>query len=123
MALWMSLDEAPAQKHLNPLSIFSPKFDGTGFGQHNISTCRSDATFGPSVSGCRDDNDFTLFFEETLFSIVPSCCFLVLAILRLHALYSEKAKQRSSSVVLRLSKLVCCSATTLFSKIAAHCNC
>ena len=49
----------------------------------NSSTCLNDDSFGPAVSGCRGDFDFTLTFEEIILSIVPSVCFILLAGLRI----------------------------------------
>ncbi len=46
----------------------------------------ADEAFGPIVAPCRRTTDFTLFFEECVFSIVPSSIFVVLAILRLFIL-------------------------------------
>lgn len=40
----------------------------------------ADTRFGPSVSPCRRQFDFTIFFEETVLAILPSCCFIILAI-------------------------------------------
>ncbi|KAE8310638.1 P-loop containing nucleoside triphosphate hydrolase protein [Aspergillus transmontanensis] len=37
---------------------------------------RADNAFGPKVRGCRDEMDFTLFFEQSFFSLLPSICFM-----------------------------------------------
>ncbi|OAP62557.1 ABC transporter [Fonsecaea erecta] len=42
-----------------------------------LSTCNNDDTLGPSVSGCRGDFDFTIKFEQLVFSIVPSALLIV----------------------------------------------
>lgn len=44
----------------------------------DYSACREDA-FGPSVQGCLLF-DFTLLFEDTILSLLPSCCFLVIGL-------------------------------------------
>ena len=49
----------------------------------DCSTCLNDNAFGPVVSGCRDDFDFTITFEKAMLSITPSACFLALACLRI----------------------------------------
>jgi len=46
-------------------------------------TCLDDSTFGPVVVGCRGDFDFTVLFEQVIFSIVPSSIFILLGIPRL----------------------------------------
>jgi hypothetical protein len=47
-----------------------------------FSTCNNDNSLGPGVSGCRDNFDFTIKFEQLFFSIVPSALFIILATLR-----------------------------------------
>ncbi|KAK3386815.1 ABC transporter [Podospora didyma] len=48
------------------------------------SPCLSDANFGPAVSSsCRGGFDFTITFENIVFSLIPSCLFVALAIARL----------------------------------------
>ncbi|OAR02916.1 hypothetical protein LLEC1_04254 [Akanthomyces lecanii] len=39
--------------------------------------CNNDNTLGPSVSGCRDDFDFTTLFEQVVFTLVPASIFIV----------------------------------------------
>ncbi|KJK76845.1 hypothetical protein H634G_07887 [Metarhizium anisopliae BRIP 53293] len=51
-----------------------------------MSTCLGDNSIGPAVVGCRGDFDFTITFEETILSILPSACFIVLATPRLWVL-------------------------------------
>lgn len=70
-------------------------------------------TFGPFVSGCRGDGDFTLLFEDTVLSIVPSVCFILLSLLRLWTLYSKAAKRSPGGVVLKFSKLVSCTSISI----------
>ncbi|KAK7736546.1 hypothetical protein SLS53_006977 [Cytospora paraplurivora] len=55
------------------------------------SVCYDDFTFGPFVSACREDFDFTLLFEEIVFSFVPSACFLTLSAYRIWSLRQENA--------------------------------
>ncbi|KID70390.1 ABC transporter FUM19 [Metarhizium brunneum] len=51
-----------------------------------MSTCLGDNSIGPAVVGCRGDFDFTITFEETILSILPSACFIFLATPRLWVL-------------------------------------
>lgn len=43
------------------------------------SACQNDSSFGPAVTGCRGDFDFTIFFEATILSTLPSALFILLA--------------------------------------------
>lgn len=43
----------------------------------------ADAAFGPAIAGCRDDFDFTLVFEQSIFVILPASLLLVAAPVRL----------------------------------------
>lgn len=63
-----------------------------------------DASFGPVVTGCRQDFDFTLAFEQYIFSIVPSAILLCAAPLRILTLRRQVAKVRGD--VLKYAKLV-----------------
>ncbi|KAJ3486425.1 hypothetical protein NLG97_g6615 [Lecanicillium saksenae] len=54
-----------------------------------FSNCHSDASIGPSVSGCRDEFDFTMKFENVAFAIAPSATFIVLSAFRLLQLYRK----------------------------------
>ncbi|KAM7197970.1 P-loop containing nucleoside triphosphate hydrolase protein [Naviculisporaceae sp. PSN 640] len=47
--------------------------------------CPSDREFGPAVSGCRGNFDFTIKFEDIILSLVPSALFFVLAAARICA--------------------------------------
>lgn len=69
------------------------------------SLCQNDNTFGPFVQGCRDEFDFTLLFEETVFSIVPSACFLTLSAYRIWRMQG-KPTSVGGNLILRCSKLV-----------------
>lgn len=52
--------------------------------------CLNDDDFGPVVKGCRDDFDFTLKFELTIFSLVPSSLFILFALLRCLQLHKRR---------------------------------
>ena len=60
-----------------------------------------DGTFGPTVSGCRDDFDFTMLFEDTFFAMVPS------AILLLAAPFQLVELSRQGPILLRGRLLPC----------------
>ncbi|KAI0121749.1 hypothetical protein BJ170DRAFT_137603 [Xylariales sp. AK1849] len=51
-----------------------------------------DDDFGPAVDHCARSFDFTLLFEETILSILPSSIFLVLALFRIAVLRTRKSK-------------------------------
>lgn len=71
--------------------------------QHNV-CFQSDSSFGPVVSGCRDDFDFTLAFELYFFLIAPAALFLLVAPTRIYLLF---ARDRCvDGLWLRNSKLV-----------------
>ncbi|GKU21657.1 unnamed protein product [Fusarium langsethiae] len=53
-------------------------------------SCSNDESIGPGVLGCRDDFDFTIFFELTFFSLVPCCIFIVLALWTIHSLAQKR---------------------------------
>ncbi|KAJ5772369.1 multidrug resistance protein [Penicillium odoratum] len=50
---------------------------------------QADSSFGPVVSGCRDDFDFTLAFELYFFLIAPAALFLLIAPTRLYLLFAR----------------------------------
>jgi hypothetical protein len=53
----------------------------------------ADNAFGPSInSACRSGFDFTLTFEQSVLSILPSALLLLLTPLRLYVLYGENVK-------------------------------
>lgn len=54
----------------------------------------SDRVFGPAVQGCRSDFDFTLLFQDTILSILPSSVLLILASTKLIALIHRPAVAR-----------------------------
>lgn len=59
----------------------------------NVTLC-DDSAFGPTVTGCRGDFDFTLLFEQAFLSIAPSALFLLCAAARLGALWSRTRTSR-----------------------------
>jgi ATP-binding cassette subfamily C (CFTR/MRP) protein 1 len=53
----------------------------------------ADNAFGPAIpSACRSGFDFTLMFEQSILSILPSALLLLLTPVRLYALYGESVK-------------------------------
>lgn len=50
---------------------------------------QNDDTFGPQVLGCRADFDFTVYFEEVAFSIVPVSLLIICALIRWFCLRSQ----------------------------------
>ncbi|KAF4637009.1 hypothetical protein G7Y89_g1078 [Cudoniella acicularis] len=65
----------------------------------NASWCPAamDNSFGPSVINCRGNFDFTLVFEESILSIVPSTFLFIAGPLRLVELYGGPKKVRHGS--------------------------
>lgn len=63
-----------------------------------------DDVFGPAVDECARTFDFTLLFEETILSILPSAVFLILGAIRIATLFARKS--RVGGVILRTVKLV-----------------
>lgn len=49
----------------------------------------SDNVWGPAVQPCRRLFDFTLLFEQSIFSILPSSIFLLLAFGRYYQLWQQ----------------------------------
>lgn len=43
-------------------------------------SCQSDNSFGPAIDGCRNNFDFTVLFEQIIFTLAPSCLFIVLSL-------------------------------------------
>ncbi|KAJ2985210.1 hypothetical protein NUW58_g5655 [Xylaria curta] len=58
-------------------------------------TFEAEKLFGPAVAECRRVFDFTLFFEELFFRLLPSILFLVTAISRIAVLVNEPPRVRS----------------------------
>ncbi|KAF6838319.1 hypothetical protein CMUS01_04702 [Colletotrichum musicola] len=71
---------------------------------------QGDYAFGPVVDPCVRKFDFTLLFEDTILSIVPSAVFIILAALRILSLRS--VQPNVSGNVFRLIKLVLISILT-----------
>lgn len=69
-----------------------------------VSPCTNDAAFGPTVSGCRDDFDFTITFQHSILSILPSACFIILALFRLALQWREP--HQTGNIALRNTKVV-----------------
>ncbi|KAM7214661.1 P-loop containing nucleoside triphosphate hydrolase protein [Rhypophila decipiens] len=62
-----------------------------------MSSCTSDQKFGPAVSaGCRGGFDFTIQFEDTVLSLLPSSVFVGLAIARISYLFRAEPVTRGS---------------------------
>ncbi|KAI1855105.1 hypothetical protein JX265_012293 [Neoarthrinium moseri] len=70
----------------------------------DFSECDGDATFGPSVLGCRDDFDFTITFEKAILSILPAALFIVFSLLR--AAYLIRRPSIVQNATLKISKLI-----------------
>lgn len=67
----------------------------------------ADQQFGPFVEPLSSDQfDFTLLFEQSIFSIAPAAALIVLSIPRIVFLYKTKPRVRRS--VLLTVKLVLC---------------
>lgn len=71
----------------------------------------ADERFGPSVSSCRREFDFTILFEEIVLVIVPSCTFVVLAAILL--LFSRRRRLVVRRGQLHAFKLVSATALAL----------
>ncbi|KAI0415678.1 putative ATP-binding cassette transporter [Xylaria grammica] len=57
-------------------------------------TFEAEKRFGPAVAECRRAFDFTLFFEELFFKLLPSTLFLVTAVVRVAVLAKSSPKAR-----------------------------
>lgn len=53
-----------------------------------------DDSFGPSVVGCRQDLDLTLFFEGVFLAICPSITFQICSAFRIRCLFRQSPKAR-----------------------------
>lgn len=71
----------------------------------NITFC-GENDFGPTVSHCRGDFDFTLLFEESLLAIAPSVLLLLALPLRCRQLWKKRTKEVARSPVYWF-KVVC----------------
>ncbi|KAL5086662.1 hypothetical protein Trisim1_008747 [Trichoderma cf. simile WF8] len=66
----------------------------------------ADNVFGPQVHGCREDFDFTLLFEQSILSILPSLIFLLLALSRCFLVWKRPTLLRQPLDVLLCSKML-----------------
>ncbi|ATZ58539.1 hypothetical protein BCIN_16g02970 [Botrytis cinerea B05.10] len=60
------------------------------------SVCKDDA-FGPIVHGCREDFDFTLLFEQSFFSILPSIIFILISSRKIYSLWIQPRRVSDTS--------------------------
>ncbi|KAK4669961.1 uncharacterized protein QC763_207550 [Podospora pseudopauciseta] len=70
----------------------------------DFATCTDDASFGPSVQGCRGDFDFTLKFEKIFLAIIPAAIFIALSLPRIVQLHRKPGIV--GGVILRYLKLI-----------------
>ncbi|UKZ89567.1 uncharacterized protein TrAFT101_004613 [Trichoderma asperellum] len=70
----------------------------------SVSVCANDDAFGPVVKGCRGNFDFTITFEKTMLSILPSACFAILAAIRLVNL--SRQPHMTANILLRNVKVI-----------------
>ncbi|TDZ40639.1 ABC transporter atnG [Colletotrichum spinosum] len=68
----------------------------------SVCSASADDSFGPVVRNCRNGFDFTLTFEQSLFTILPACLLLLIAPFRLQRLWKGPLKVTGNA--LRLSK-------------------
>jgi ABC-type multidrug transport system fused ATPase/permease subunit len=71
--------------------------------------CRNDESLGPGVLGCRDEFDFTIFFELVFFGLLPAGVFVPLALWR--AAWLARKPVVVQAPYLQVAKLI---ATTLY---------
>lgn len=65
----------------------------------------ADESFGPVVQDCRGDFDFTIAFEQYLFSILPACLLIIAGPLRLRYLTKSPSVVVAGGNTFRLAKL------------------
>lgn len=58
----------------------------------NYSLSCTDASFGPAVEGCDRTFDFTVAFEESILSIVPSVLLILVAPIRILLLKDQRRR-------------------------------
>jgi hypothetical protein len=58
----------------------------------------ADNVFGPVVDGCRDGFDFTLLFEQSIMSIVPSALLLLAFPVRYVYLHKQDVKAQTALI-------------------------
>ncbi|TDZ22764.1 ABC transporter atnG [Colletotrichum orbiculare MAFF 240422] len=68
----------------------------------SVCSASADDSFGPVVQNCRNGFDFTLTFEQSLFTILPASLLLLIAAFRLQRLWKGPLKVTGNA--LRLSK-------------------
>lgn len=70
----------------------------------------ADNVFGPRVDSCRDGFDFTLLFEQTIFSAIPSAAVIVASTGCIVYLSRQDVKTKTGATKLfpRLLKQVSC---------------
>ena len=57
-----------------------------------LCTQQADNVFGPIVNDCRHNLDFTLLFEQCIFSILPASFFLLIAPVKIYGLWKKDVK-------------------------------
>ena len=72
----------------------------------DFSACVDDSSFGPAVSGCRDNFDFTFRFERIVFGLIPAAVFVILSLLRGLTLVRRPHVVTQGGLILRIAKLV-----------------
>ena len=73
----------------------------------------SDVGFGPAYDGHGRHFDFTVFFEDTILTIVPAVLFLIAAALR--AAWLSRTSKKVEYSITRSAKLVICTFCALVS--------
>lgn len=58
----------------------------------------ADTHFGPRVSPCRRDFDFTLLFEQGILALLPDLSFLILCFCRWYFIRGERKEIRCGAV-------------------------
>lgn len=70
-----------------------------------FATCIDDTAFGPIVSGCRGNFDFTLKFEKIILSMLPSAVFIALSVPR--GIFLAFRPSIVGGAIFQYTKLVC----------------
>ncbi|CCD53931.1 similar to ABC transporter [Botrytis cinerea T4] len=90
----------------------------------SVCVADADAFFGPRVDPCRRQFDFTLLFEQSVFTVGPSAIFIVLLSLRIPKLYREKRKTLPNSLwgfkLIVISVILCLQIALLASWIVSQ---
>jgi len=71
----------------------------------SVCSLEADGAFGPQVQSCRDDFDFTLLFEQSIFSIAPTALLMLVSVPRIFQLHRRTIK--TTPTPLRHCKNVC----------------